>query len=271
MRFVPLCEWRPPPAWLEKAAELLDELRAAPDRAARKKIIDRNGRVWGQLKDELLALSHGKCWFSEARDCFNYWHVEHFRPKSSALDLNGTEHDGYWWLSFDWKNYRICGGVGNTAKGTQFPLRDPTKRATSPTDDLREEHPILLDPADEEDPLLLSFNLEGTVIAAPTVSERWERERVDYSIRRLNLNYPPLSARRKTVWQECWRQIEAYRVEMQRVQHNAGNSALARQAAKHSLAKIRQMLRDEAEFSATARACVLWSGEARLATLLQTI
>lgn len=271
MRFVPTSGWRPAPEWTERAGELLDELRAAPDRAARKRIIERNSRVWGALKDDLLALSHGKCWFSEARDCFNYWHVEHFRPKNSALDLDGTEHDGYWWLAFDWHNYRICGGVGNTAKSTHFPLRNPARRAAAPTDDLREEDPVLLDPADEDDPLLLSFNLEGTAIAAPHVSDAWEQERVDYSIKRLNLNFPSLTDRRKTVWQECWRQIEVYRAELQRMQQSGSGSALAKQAAKHSVAAIRQMLRSETEFSATARACVLWSGDSRLTSLLQTI
>jgi hypothetical protein len=271
VRFVPLRDWRPAPQWLEKAGKLLDRLKAAPDRAARKKIVDRNGRTWGELKDELLGLSHGKCWFSEARDCCNYWHVEHFRPKSSVLDLDGTEHDGYWWLAFEWHNYRICGSVNNTAKSTHFPLRAPARRALTPADDIRGEDPILLDPADEGDPILLSFDLEGTAVVASHVSEEWERQRADYSIGRLNLNFPYLAARRKTVWQECWRLIEAYRAELRHLQLSDGGNALARQGAKHNAAAIRGMLRSEAEFSATARACILWSGDKRLASLLQTM
>ena len=53
-----------------KASRLLDELKAAPDAAARDKIIDDNSAVWGEikLKQWLLCLSHQKCWFSEAME-----------------------------------------------------------------------------------------------------------------------------------------------------------------------------------------------------------
>src|SRR5690348_1321805 len=87
-----------------------------------KTLINAKSKVWGGLKDRLLGLSKQKCWFSEAKDCFQDWDVEHFRRKSSAKNLDGSEREGYWWLSFDWKNMRVCRRVGNNKKGTFFPL-----------------------------------------------------------------------------------------------------------------------------------------------------
>ena len=90
MRYIPLHETTPDDqAWLDKAEALLQQMIDAPNDDERKKIIDANSRVWGELKMWLLSLSHNKCWFSEARDCFNHWDVEHFRPKKSAKDLDG--------------------------------------------------------------------------------------------------------------------------------------------------------------------------------------
>ena len=64
MRYIPLRDHEPDAAWLMKATRLLDELKAAPDAAARDKIIDDNSAVWGELKQWLLHLSHQKRWFS---------------------------------------------------------------------------------------------------------------------------------------------------------------------------------------------------------------
>lgn len=120
MRHISLNDHVPDPAWLVKADKLLAQLKAAPDTAARKAIIDANDKFWGKLKNWLLELSHEKCWFSESKDCFSHWDVEHYRPKKSAKDIDGTEHEGYWWLAFDWHNYRICGNAGNRKKEPTF-------------------------------------------------------------------------------------------------------------------------------------------------------
>jgi uncharacterized protein (TIGR02646 family) len=273
MRYIPL-DTPPPDAeyaeWLKKANELLDELKAAPDEEARHAIIDKNSEFWGKLKNWLLSLSDGRCWFSEAEDCFNYWHVEHFRPKKDCRELDGTKHSGYWWLAFDWTNFRICGSVGNSKKGTYFPLKDEAKRAQSPDDEVRYEAPLLLDPANPHDPDLIFFNMEGRAIPDPNIVDDWERTRVTYSIERCNLDYPGLMNKRKLVWSNCWKLIQDYRKELEKLYASNHDNDVARYAVAEKAAEIKKLIKGNLELSAVARACVLSTGDTRVTHLLKS-
>jgi uncharacterized protein (TIGR02646 family) len=258
----------PDPDWAARADDLVAQLRAAPDAAARHQIIDDNKKVWGELKRWLLELSHQKCWFSEAKDCFNHWDVEHYRPKKSALDVDGTSHEGYWWLAFDWQNFRICGNAGNRKKGTYFPLRSGFRRAM-PFGDLRREVAQLLDPADEDDPALLSFNAEGKAIPAADITDEWEKARVKYSVERYNLDFHALKVKRQAVWQECWRVASEYLKELKTYREDSTN-LVAREGCKQAAKKMRKMMSAEQEMSAVARACILSCGDKRLLGLIQS-
>ena len=270
MRYIPLRETQPDDqAWIDRANQLLQEMQAAPDDAARKKIIDDNAPFWGQLKNWLLSLSYGKCWFSEAKDCFNHWEVEHFRPKKSAKDIDGTSHDDcYWWLAFDWTNFRICGSVGNRKKGTYFPLREGCNRIP-PLGDVRLEEPMLLDPSDPDDPALLSFDLNGNAVPAPGLADAWDLERINYSIERYNLNsYPLLVDQRKLVWTECWNTVQQYIAELQ--SYRANGSPVAKEQFKEKARQIRLMMHPDREFSSVAHACLMATGDPRINGLLRS-
>lgn len=268
MRHIPLHDRNPDRAWVERASSLISELKTAGDGAARNEIIDANSALWGELKEWLLELSHGKCWFSEAKDCFNHWDVEHYRPKKSAKDRDGTLHDGYWWLAFAWENYRICGNAGNRKKGTFFPLRDGCARVQV-DGDLRLELPMLLDPTDEDDPVLLFFDLEGHALAAPHVNDAWETTRVEYSVERYNLDFPPLMDKRRTVWAECWNRVEEYRRELG-LCHKDPSNPVAWDRVKQAAKRVRAMIREEQELSAVARACIESAGDPRVNGLLRS-
>jgi uncharacterized protein (TIGR02646 family) len=268
VRHIPLRKQTPNAAWVAKANALLVQLQAAPDADSRSKIIDDNSPVWGDLKQWLLELSDQKCWFSEAKDCFSHWDVEHYRPKKLAKDADGTVHDGYWWLAFDWTNLRICGNAGNRKKGTFFPLRAGCARC-APFGDLRHEDAQLLDPIDEDDPALLSFNLEGRAIPAAHVTDAWEKARVEYSVERYNLDFPPLMDKRKTVWAECWDRIQEYLNEL-KLYHNDRTNGIAKDRYKQAAKRLRELIHDEQELSALARACILSTGDRRLEGLLQS-
>ena len=269
MRYIPLHDRTPDADWQAKAVAVIDELKNTPNAEARHKIIDDNSAIWRELKEWLLALSHGKCWFSEAKDCFSHFEVDHYRPKKSAKELDGRAVEGYWWLAFDWQNLRVCGNAGNRKKGTYFPLRTGCPRC-GPFGELRYEDPQLLDPASPSDPELLSFNIEGHALPAPEVSAAWEKARAEYSVERYNLDFPPLMDKRKTVWAECWDRIRHYRGELECYNADPSNQ-IAREGLKQAAKRIREMMHEERELSSVARACVISSGDPRVLRLLQTI
>ena len=70
--------------------------------------------------------------------------VEHFRPKVEAKDLMAPARDGYWWLAFDYRNFRACGNVGNRKKGGWFPLQTGSLVSTSKNQGEESETPYLL-------------------------------------------------------------------------------------------------------------------------------
>ncbi|MFF2505941.1 HNH endonuclease [Streptomyces sp. NPDC058067] len=157
-----------PPAWETKTQRTLDAVKAA--------MAGNTERVftahWSEdaVRDLLLDLVGGKCWYCETLILRADVNVDHFRPKSEVLDVPG--HQGYWWLAYEVSNYRIackhCNSGGarfdgvpeGRAKGSQFPLLAGT-RARDPQDKLKLEQPLFLDPARRGDPDLIGFDTSG--------------------------------------------------------------------------------------------------------------
>ena len=249
----------PPKDWRKTARMLTKELGKEPDPEKRKAIIEKNKTHWGKLRDWLLTLSAGKCWYSEAKDCVQYWEVEHFRPKNAAKDEHGKEtHNGYWWLAFDWHNYRIAGQVINRKKGAYFPLKQGSFVADQPGKPTEDELPCLLDPTDESDCRLVFFDETGRIAPKPGATE-WERHRVELSRERFNLDYQTLVDSRKALWQTCWASINEY-LNLMKAHCDTG-SISKRAEAKRVLQQLRAHVRLEAPFSMVAASCVIASGE----------
>ncbi len=268
MRYIDLENNKPDEAWLKKSDKLtkrLIELHEEGNITGRNKLIDDNTSHWGEIKDWLLSLSHNKCWFSEARDIYSHMDVEHFRPKKEAKALDGTSRDGYWWLAFDYRNFRACGNVGNRKKGGWFPLKDGSLISTYDNQCEESETPFLLDPTDPYDVSLIAFDEQGNAIPAPGVSE-WEAQRVEETIKRLKLNeHEALTEERKKVWQKMSREIEKYEAAKARCAAG-GNPAAKQQACEHAR-NIREMTKAVEELSAVARWCVLFRNDPRLSRL----
>jgi hypothetical protein len=252
--------------WVKRADRLTQQLMDAENQEQRSEIIDANRALWGEIKAWLLNLSHGKCWYSEAKELCSFYDVDHFRPKKRAKNLDESMRGGYWWLAFDWRNYRISGNVCNRpnkddadetrGKGEYFPLRTGSPVAQRPEDDIRDEIIYLLDPADSDDPLLISFNEEG--LPSPATTDDWSRERVLVTTRLMHLDYPPLVEERKKIWTRCRLLISRAQALMQ----EQGNkvSVSLKNELKHLFQDLRKLLSSESELAGTARACLLQSG-----------
>ena len=159
-----------PKDWKEKAQELLEALKEAPDASARAKIIKDNP-LWTSLRRLLRDLSNGKCWYTESKQEGTDVDIDHFRPKKRVIELS-DEHQGYWWLAYAPANYRFSCIVanrrrldveyGNTGgKADHFPIADEGSRACTPNADCDAEKPLLIDPCRQGEPELITFKEDG--------------------------------------------------------------------------------------------------------------
>lgn len=269
MRYIDLDKHKPDQAWLDKSDTLTAELirlHEAGDFAARNQLIDDNANHWRQIKQWLLDISHNKCWFSEAKDIYSHLDVEHFRPKKEAKDIDGTKRDGYWWLAFDYTNFRACGNVGNRKKGGWFPLKQGSLLSCYNSRCEESEANYLLDPTDPDDVLLLAFDEEGKAIPAPGISA-WEQQRVEETIKRLKLNeHETLTEQRRAIWQTMSRHIEQYQSAKSKCAD--GNNPAAKGTLRAILENIKSMSDETAELSSVAKYCVLFRNNPQLNKLL---
>ena len=244
---------QPPADWLEKADEVTAELKAATD-IEKKEIIDKNRNLWTdpRIKDWLQDLSHDKCWYSEAKDIASYYHVDHFRPKNRSKHLDGSDGEWYWWLAFEWRNYRISGARCNQKKSNYFPLKEGT-HPCNPDSDVNDEIFYLLDPTDPDDPLLLTFDESGK--SNPTADKNtWEYERAAETIKRLDLDYYRLVDARKELWTRCIRLIREAESVM------ADTTVTSKMRLKSIFEDLRDLSSPKSELSSTACACLLSTG-----------
>ena len=189
-----------PTGWQEKADDVLTQLKAAASPDERRKIIAGKSTLWGELKETLKELSHGKCWYTESKNDGSYDDVDHFRPKSKVHE--NSDHLGYWWLAFDYKNYRFSCKVSNTSgKRDHFPLQDGCTHVTASDSNLDTEIFLLLDPTIEDDPKLLAYHEDGSVI--PNFAEgTFEYKRATTTIEQLELNRKSFCDSRKGILQK---------------------------------------------------------------------
>ena len=254
--------------WLARSKQLVGDLAALEvggQRDERNALIDANRAHWAELKSWLLALSAGKCWFSEVRELYSHYDVEHFRPKKEAKALDSTMRDGYWWLAFDYMNFRACGTVGNRKKGGWFPLQNGSLCSTYANPCEESESRYLLDPVDDDDVAMIAFDEEGKVIPMPGISA-WNQERVIETVKRLKLNeHVPLAEARRKIWQQVDRLIDDFAIAKARC--GGGNNPVAKEKLKQVRARVRELTDPKAELSAVARWCLLLRNDPEISRL----
>jgi len=175
------------------------------------------------------------------------------------------DDDGGWWLAFDYSNYRICGSVGNAKKGGWFPLRPGSMRSCYAHQCEESETHYLLDPTDPADADLLAFDEEGNAIPAPDATA-WDEQRVEESIKRLKLNeHEALAEARRAIWQQVVREADGFLRAKSRC--CAGANPAAQQKMREHARRLKQMAREEAQFSSVVRWCLTFRNEPQLMRL----
>lgn len=259
MRYINIRKLRLPEGWEDNATKALEKVSVLPPNK-RRAAINRKARIWQSLTQYLEELSYSKCWYCETRQERSDNCVDHFRPKNRVIERK--DHPGYWWLAFDWKNYRFCCTYCNSrrvdekqqrgsGKHDSFPVIDERYRACTPCGDINCENPCLLDPTVATDPGLLWFNRYG--IAVPRHAEAQSSEsslRATLSIAAYNLNYFKTVERRRFVY-NCIEVLvndgELYMMALE------SGDIHAKRGMERVLASLCDMISPEAEFSAAAR------------------
>ena len=222
MRWVDIDELEFPDGWQTRADKALNELRKEIENAeqaaklagediatARKKAItdglkkSARQKVWRDLAQPLSLLRKGKCWYSESKNPTSDKDVDHFRPKNRVAE--DPYHEGYWWLAFQWNNYRYSCQWCNQrrvddgtdgGKWDHFPVAPGSFRARLEGDNWKQEEVELLDPIDPEDWKLLTFLPNGQPTPAKEKGTR-EHDRAATSILVYHLHCRELVVERK--------------------------------------------------------------------------
>lgn len=246
----------PPPEWIKIADSVTDELIAEKDPIKRNKIIDKHAKLWGELKDFLSALSYEKCWYTESKNAGAYCHVDHFRPKKQAIDELGKDKGGYWWLAFDWMNYRYSGPAANVKKKSFFQVH--LNNALNYGDNVKKEQILFLDPINFTDPDHLAFDNEGMAQPKSSDKESVNFIRAEYSIRRLNINYYKLVERRKEFYREATGKILEIEKLLKEEDINADYDR--QQNISNLMKSLWLMCCSNAEYSAAIKYCLKSTG-----------
>lgn len=260
-------------AWSENAIAALESLKNTPIED-RSDLINKNYTIWSELKTAMAALSHQKCWYSEKRIAVSELEVDHFRPKSRVTGVTPT-HKGYWWLAFDWRNFRLAYSLINKrrtdsregdvqGKGCYFPLVDETARVSDVAPaSVAGERPKLIDPCVASDILLLDYAVEdGKVVERYKAEEDVTRsERAKVSVELFHLNEGTLIRDRHELFVAISYSVR--RIEQLESDRQASGALTDKQSVEFDnlINQIADRINASAPFSAFARACLRQNGD----------
>src|SRR5712691_9066997 len=181
--------------------------------------------------------------------------MDHHRPKGGVTE--NKDHPGYWWLAFNWRNFRFSCRHCNSkdtdpvtekvgGKGNHFPLlageecRIKDECECQAYEDLMMEYPMLLDPTEPDDPQLLGFDINGKPGPTTENEQSDEYQRAEKSIEVYHLDNGIANRRRKEIYQEICKCVRLYRVSQTMLQADKRDRA-ARELVKKVTADLRKM------------------------------
>lgn len=200
-----------PQNWHLSCSARIAAVNACATAKDRSDYIKKHGS-WGALKNWLAKASNYKCWYCESKSYRAPFDVDHFRPKL-GVTIDGVKlagHSGYWWLAYEWSNFRLscqrcnrpekAGGPIASGKANEFPLFSEANRCATPVGLIQNEICKLLDPCNQADCELLAHGIDGEVKPAAKFGS-WEYERADYTIKQLSLNNWDAPKSKREKWQ----------------------------------------------------------------------
>ena len=239
--------------------------------AERSNFISQNRAATWAHADVLQA--GNKCWYSEVQLDGADPNVDHFRPKGQVREIDadlqntGKASDGYWWLAFEFANYRLAAMHANqrrvdedTAGGKwdYFPIRGDRAAEGSLWGEIMEDI-LALDPCSATDVRLLWFDPDGR----PSVSN-WKRkpnvndeERVRATIWLYHLDKQEIQSSRANHVEEIRKDLRKANAEYRLWGRDSANPNLqARNSFNQKIAEIGMKIADRAVFAGAKRCAV---------------
>jgi hypothetical protein len=266
---------RPDADWLRKASALTDDLK-------NKAVAERSGFIeakrdetWGApaLLRALRAVAGNKCWYSEVPLEGADPNVDHFRPKGDVREVDSelkpskATSPGYWWLAFEYRNYRLTCMHANQrridedttgGKWDFFPVRGA--RTPERTDwGVIAEDILALDPCSASDVALLWFDPNGS----PGISKSREktitpedRERVRVTIWLYHLDKGETAKKRAAYLDDIRKDIAKADASYQLWKAPLNPSLISKENFDQKVAEIRAKIADDAPFAGAMRCAV---------------
>lgn len=257
--------------WVSEANNHLENIRALTKKE-RAVYLDRNNH-WSLLYPHLSKLSGHKCWYSEAPESSSEWEIDHYRPKNKSTAMDGSVilEEGYWWLAYYWKNYRLAGSLVNKrrkdrfekgedvyGKGCFFPLNTSAGTLAQVGDiECNCEVPVLIDPIRPRDVTLLSFDKDGDVF--PTYGKEdneWNYIRSEVSIEYYGLKHTPLKRGRSKVWGNCEAIVNRTYLQLQCLASDSTNNYLKQKYTDDCYYELAQLSKASKPYSMVIRSFV---------------
>lgn len=227
----------------------------------------------GKVLETLRAAVGNKCWYSEVKLDGADANVDHFRPKGRVREVNtdlentGAESVGYWWLAFEFQNYRLAAMHANQrrvdkktdgGKWDYFPIRGNRATEGTPWGEIIEDN-LPLDPCAPADIRLLWFDPDGK----PCLSS-WKRtfnprdvERLKASIWLYHLDKQEIQSSRASYVGEIRKDLRRANVEYRLWDRYSANPNLqALNSFNQKVAEIGIKIADDAVFAGAKRCAV---------------
>jgi AAA domain, putative AbiEii toxin, Type IV TA system len=222
MIFVDRQRVAPSEKWLQRAVRETAKAAAAGRAGEADPGLDLR-RAWAsrETRELLIELFRAKCAFCET--CVGVTgsaDIEHFRPRTRAVDLDGEVFaGGYWWLAAAWGNLYFSCQICNRNKANRFPVAG--RRAAAPDGDLSEllrdpltgrrlagERALVLDPCHDNPQQYLVFDENGWAASLPqdeaTLQAYGGHDRGRVTIDIFGLNRKELVEQRRLVATSLW-------------------------------------------------------------------
>ncbi|HEX6170181.1 MAG TPA: hypothetical protein VFZ33_10825 [Chitinophagaceae bacterium] len=190
---------RHPEPGIFRSEKLLKEFKAAegfysqPKEKRRQQRFEFKVYINKEIKEALINNFQNKCAYCETPiSLANSVEIELFRPKAGARGTKTVDHDHYWWLCYEWRNFYLSCTFCARKKKNFFPVDGERAKVGAPYEEVVKEKSWLVDPCIDDPGEHISFDERGFAIP---VSRKGEA-----TIEMFDLNRPDLkSARRAAV------------------------------------------------------------------------